>query len=75
MPRTRVPISHLAAFAADPSGYRARKGGPLSAAAAASGRRFHESFARSEQPAPSWRVVAMGALALLVLVLVLQVAS
>ena len=68
--RTHVPISELASFAVDPEGYRARKGGPISAPAAAYGRSYHDDFSRSGRSVPSWRWAVLGFLALLVLALV-----
>jgi hypothetical protein len=49
-----IPVSQLAAFAADPNGFRARRGAAVSPEAADFGERYHRAFARS---APRGRVL------------------
>jgi hypothetical protein len=44
--RRPVAISQLAAYAADPDGFMARRGGPMSARGARYGDRYHDRFGR-----------------------------
>lgn len=44
--RRRIAISQLAAYAADPEGFVARRGGPISAKGARYGDRYHDQFGR-----------------------------
>jgi RecB family exonuclease len=55
-----IPISHLAAYAADPNGFRARRGAAVSPEAADFGERYHRAFGR---PAPRGRVLVWLAVA------------
>jgi len=48
-----IPVSQLAAYAADPSGFRARRGAVVSPEAADFGERYHRAFARSTPRAAS----------------------
>jgi hypothetical protein len=59
-------VSDLAAFAADPDGFVARRGAPHSAAAAAAGERYHRAFGRAPRRW-RWIVLALGAVAAAVL--------
>ena len=54
MPRRLVPISDLAAYAADPEGFKARQGGVASAKSARFGADYHDAFARRPLPRPRW---------------------
>jgi hypothetical protein len=69
MSRRLVPISDLAAFAADPDGYRARNGAPASARAAEFGTAYHASFARARRVRPIVRRLVVVALCVVVLAL------
>lgn len=55
-----IPISQLAAYAADPNGFRARRGVAVSPEAADFGERYHRAFGR---PAPRGRVLVWLAVA------------
>jgi hypothetical protein len=69
VPRRRpVAISKLAAYAADPDGFVARHGGPISARGARYGDRYHERF--GQPPRSRWKrrvLISLVLLALLVL--------
>jgi hypothetical protein len=68
-----IPISDLAAYAADPDGFVERRGRAANEAAARHGKAFHEGFARKPPKGPGCARQAL--LAALVLLLVLLVAS
>jgi len=65
-----IPVSQLAAYAADPSGIRARRGAAVSPEAADFGERYHRAFARS---APRGRVLVWLAAAVVGLVAALVI--
>jgi hypothetical protein len=65
-----IPVSQLAAYAADPSGFRARRGAVVSPEGADFGERYHRAFAR---PAPRGRFLVWLAVALAGLVAALVI--
>jgi hypothetical protein len=73
MTKRLVPISDLAAYAADPEGFVERAGRAANQAAAQYGKAFHESFAR-DTVRPELRVPRALIAAVVLLLLVLLVA-
>jgi len=65
MSRRLVPISELAAYAADPDGFKARRGGAISSQAASFGADYHDAFGRRPPARSTWAGYVMVILAVI----------